>query len=120
MWIVGTTRELDDWFRELDDSSKAEVIAKTKLLQMLGPRLGRPHADTLNGSRYANMKELRAHTNDSVLRIAFAFDPERKAILLVGGDKGGVNERRFYQRLIAMADDLYERHLKKLKGNNHG
>jgi hypothetical protein len=61
------------------------------LLKLLGPKLGRPHADTLNGSKHANMKELRADTAGQVLRIAFAFDPERVGILLVAGDKSGVN-----------------------------
>jgi hypothetical protein len=111
MWEVATTVEFDAWFKELRESSKAEVIAKVELLKRLGPRLTRPHADTLNGSKYANMKELRADTKDEVLRIAFAFDPKRSAILLVGGDKSGVGKRVFYKRLIAKADSLYDAHL---------
>ncbi len=85
------------------------------LLKLLGPQLSRPHADTLNGSKHANMKELRADTKDDVLRIAFAFDPSRSAILLVGGDKAGVSQRRFYKQLIAKADKRYHEHLAKLK-----
>ena len=60
------------------------------------------------------MKELRANTTDSVLRIAFAFDPDRSAILLLGGDKSGVGQKRFYQQLIARADALYDAHLTKI------
>jgi hypothetical protein len=92
MWHVKTTVEFDEWFGELDGEAQAEVIAKVELLKLLGPRLGRPHADTLNGSKYANMKELRADTADKVMRIAFAFDPERMAVLLVAGDKSGVSQ----------------------------
>jgi hypothetical protein len=91
------------------------VIAKVELLKLLGPRLSRPHADTLNGSRHANMKELRADTKAEVLRIAFAFDPKRSAILLIGGNKKGVSKRLFYNRLISKADDLYDAHLKSLE-----
>lgn len=57
------------------------------------------------------MKELRVRAADGVWRIAFAFDPQRQAILLVGGDKSGVNERRFYRSLIARVDDRFDRHL---------
>jgi HKD family nuclease len=66
-------------------------------------------------ARYRNMKELRADTADHTLRIAFAFDPSRAAILLVGGDKRGRSQRPFYRQLIAKADMLYAEHLDKLK-----
>ena len=84
-------------------------------MKLLGPKLGRPHADTLNGSKHANMKELRADTADQVMRVAFAFDPERVGILLVAGDKGGVSQKRFYKQLIDKADRLFDAHLAKLK-----
>ena len=111
MWEVGTTGEFDLWFARLGDNEQVEIIAKVDLLKLLGPRLARPHADTLNGSRHTNMKELRADTKQAVLRIAFAFDPNRSAILLVGGDKSGVNQKRFYRQLITKADQLYDQHL---------
>lgn len=120
MWAVSTTDPFDAWFAGLPEAAQAEVIAKVNLLKLLGPRLGRPHADTLKGSKHANMKELRADTADQVLRIAFAFDPQRKAILLVGGNKGGMSQKRFYRQLIAKADELYDAHLaaiKRRKGN---
>ena len=69
-----------------------ELLAHIKLLQQFGPQLGRPRADTLNGSRHANMKELRFDAADGVWRFAFAFDPKRQAIVLCGGDKSGVSE----------------------------
>ena len=97
MWLVQTADVFDEWFADRDDDAQVEVIGTVKLL---GPRLGRPLADTLNGSKYANMKELRATTAEMVLRIAFAFDPDRSGILLVGGDKSGVSKKRFYQQQI--------------------
>lgn len=115
MWEVATTDEFDGWFGDLEEDSQAEVIAKVELLKLFGPRLSRPHADTLNGSKHANMKELRADTADQVLRIAFAFDPERVGILLVAGNKAGVGQKRFYKQLIGKADELFDEHLAKLK-----
>jgi hypothetical protein len=111
MWAVTTTDEFDEWFGQVGQSGHVEVIAKVELLKLLGPALGRPHADTLNGSKHANMKELRADTKDEVLRIAFAFDPRRTAVLLVGGDKSGVGQKQFYKQLIKKADRLYDEHL---------
>lgn len=112
-WTVGTTRHFDDWFADLGGDEQADIIARVNLLKIKGPALGRPHADTLKGSRHANMKELRAGTRTRTLRIAFAFDPRRSAILLVGGNKTGVNQKLFYKQLIALADALYDRHLQK-------
>ena len=77
--------------------------------------LGRPHADTLKGSRHTNMKELRFKVGDGVWRIAFAFDPQRQAILLVAGNKSGGKEKRFYQQLIQKADLRFDSHLLELK-----
>jgi hypothetical protein len=87
------------------------LIAMAMLLADAGPQLRRPHCDTLAGSRHANMKELRFAAEDGVWRIAFAFDPERQAILLAGGDKAGVKSARFYKRLIAKADARFDEHL---------
>ena len=120
MWHVATTDEFDEWFSELDEDGQAELIAKVELLKLLGPKLGRPHADTLNGSKHANMKELRASTADKVIRVAFAFDPDRSAILLVAGDKSGVSQKRFYKQLIAKADELFDAHLAALKKKKKG
>ena len=120
IWPIKTTAEFDEWFADLDEDGQVEVIATVELLKHLGPRLGRPHADTLKGSRHANMKELRASIADAVLRIAFAFDPERAGILLVAGNKTGVSQKRFYKQLIARADELYDAHLANLKARRKG
>ena len=68
----------------------------------------RPHADTLKGSNLSNLKELRAQTENHVLRVAFIFDEERKAVLLIGGDKKGKNEKQFYRDLIKQAEKIYQ------------
>ena len=121
-WKVATTDDFDEWFRSLGKTAKgedaqAEVIAKVELLKVFGPSLGRPHADTLKGSKHANMKELRASTADAVLRIAFAFDPNRSAILLCAGNKAGVSEKRFYRQLVDLADRLYAAHVEAMKAD---
>ena len=120
MWLVSTTDQFDGWFGELGEDGQVEIIAKVELLRLMGPQLGRPHADTLKGSRHSNMKELRANTKDKVLRIAFAFDPDRSAILLVGGDKSRVGQKRIYKRLIAEADEVYDRHLQRVAARKKG
>lgn len=81
----------------------------------MGPGLGRPYVDTLNGSKYSNMKELRFSADDGVWRVAFAFDPQRRAIVLVTGDKAGQKERRFYRQLIDRADKRFDNHLNHLE-----
>lgn len=93
---------------------KRKVLAMALLLKQFGPELGRPHCDTLNGSRHKNMKELRFTVPGGVWRVAFAFDPLRCAVLLVGGNKAGKtggNERKFYNNLIAIADARFDEHL---------
>lgn len=104
----------------MPESVQDEIAAMSRLLGHAGPQLGRPHADTLAGSSYANMKELRFKAADGVWRIAFAFDPRRQAILLVGGDKSGVNEKRFYRSLIDKADRRFADHLKRVEEGKHG
>jgi hypothetical protein len=115
-WTVSLAKEFEDEFDELQPEVQDAILARALLLEREGPLLGRPHADTLTGSRYANMKELRCNAADGVWRIAFAFDPDRQAILLVAGDKSGGSEKSFYKQLIARADERFERHLAKRKG----
>ena len=114
-WEVGFDPAFDLEFDALPTTVQDELLAQAKLLEAFGPALGRPRVDTLNGSRYANMKELRFQADDGVWRVAFAFDPQRKAILLVAGDKSGINERRFYRQLIKRADVRFNKHLDQLK-----
>lgn len=107
--------EFDPVFDALPEDVQDELLAQAKLLQLFGPRQGRPRADTLKGSRHANMKELRFGAADGVWRVAFAFDTDRKAVLLVCGDKSGGSERRFYRQLIEKADHRFDSHLDRIK-----
>lgn len=104
-WTVAHHDAFDPEYDALPEAVQDELLAMTGLLALYGPRLGRPHADTLAGSRHANMKELRFNADDGVWRVAFAFDPERQAILLVAGDKAGVAQKRFYKGLIKRFDE---------------
>ena len=104
------------WLTSLDSGSQEQVVAAIELLEEQGPRLGRPLVDTIKASRHKNMKELRpGSTGRSELRILFAFDPKRQAILLIAGDKSG-NWTRWYKRNIPIADDLFDKHLQNLRG----
>ncbi|MDH5252916.1 MAG: type II toxin-antitoxin system RelE/ParE family toxin [Nitrospira sp.] len=114
-WDVGIGDEFEPEFYALPEDVQDEILAHSRLLQEYGPQLGRPRVDTLNGSRHANMKELRFHAADGVWRIAFAFDTRRHAILLVAGDKSGGSEKRFYDELIRKADKRFDAHLGRLR-----
>jgi hypothetical protein len=113
-WDVQFHDAFDAEFDNLPEGVQDELLAHARLLEKFGPQLGRPRADTLKGSKHANMKELRFDANGGVWRVAFAFDPRRKAILLVGGDKSGGSEKRFYRQLIKKADERFDDHLTRL------
>ncbi len=114
-WVVQFDEAFELEFDELPETVQNEMLAHAKLLEQFGPTLGRPRVDTLNGSRHPNMKELRFQADGGVWRVAFAFDPQRQAILLVCGDKSGVSERKFYKQLIRKADERFDQHLARLK-----
>jgi len=104
----------DDFAYELmalDEKLQDELLAHAKLLAEFGPNLGRPTVDKLKGTSHANMKEMRFNWMGEAWRVAFAFDPKRQAVLLVGGDKCGADQKRFYKRLISVADNRYSQHL---------
>lgn len=108
MWTVEFADEFDREFELLDQEVQDELLAQLRVLELQGPLAGRPRIDTLKGSAYANMKELRFAAAGGVWRAAFAFDTRRSAIVLVVGDKAGVgSEARFYKALIAKADERF-------------
>jgi hypothetical protein len=114
-WEVDLHDDFVPEYRELHQEVQDELLAHIELLEQFGPQLGRPRADTLKGSRHANMKELRFDAAGGVWRVAFAFDPNRRAILLVAGDKSGGSEKRFYRQLIEKADERFDAHAAKGK-----
>lgn len=116
-WTVIFHIEFDPEFDQLPDAVQDGLLAAAGVLKIYGPTLGRPHADILSGSKFKNMKELRFSADNGVWRVAFAFDTERQAIVLVAGDKSGVSQKRFYKALIDKADVRYASHLCSLKGD---
>lgn len=114
-WSVIFHDDFHAEFQAMGGALQDELLAHARLLQEFGPHLGRPTVDTLKGSKHANMQELRFNCEGGLWRVAFAFDTERAAILLVGGDKGGADQRRFYKKLIASADARFDGHLATLK-----
>jgi hypothetical protein len=111
-WEIELTEQVEHWLLDdLDGESRAQIIPAIDKLEEVGPTLGRPVVDRINASRHHNMKELRSTGGN--IRILFAFDPERKAILLIGGDKTG-QWKRWYAENIPAADDLYDAHLENI------
>ena len=107
VWEVLDTQEYREWRASLSDRDKARLVRLQQRLATDGPRLGRPHVDSVSGSKHSNMKELRP---SPALRGFFAFDSERRAILLCGGDKAGIGGRSWYNKMVRQADALFDRH----------
>lgn len=103
-WDVRFDDEFEVEFAVLEVAVQDKIFVRAKLLRQFGPNLPRPYADTLDGSKYVNMKELRAPVGKEVWRVAYAFDVKRRAILLCAGNKGGKNSKKFYSELIEIAD----------------
>ncbi|MEV0893873.1 type II toxin-antitoxin system RelE/ParE family toxin [Promicromonospora sp. MEB111] len=119
-WDVEFDEAVFEWLTGLEEESFVQVRAALNVLRDRGPQLGRPLVDTVVGSRHKNMKELRpGSAGRSELRVLFAFDPERSAILLVGGDKAG-RWQDWYRSAIPMADDRYDAHLEALRKRADG
>ncbi len=115
MWTVLFEQPFEDWFLSLTREEKVDILAGIKVLEEYGPQLSRPQVDTLKGSKLKNLKELRVQHAGDPYRILFIFDPLRQAVLLCGGNK--VGDKRFYDRMIPIAEKSYRQYLKEL---NHG
>lgn len=113
MYVIETTDEFDEWFDSQSRAVQKRVLENLKLLEYYGHHLSRPYADTLYGSKFSNMKELRIQVGGDPYRAFYVFDPTRQAIILCAGNKAG-NDKQFYKEMIPLAENLYERHLNKL------
>jgi len=113
-WIVEIAEEFEPELARLPVRIQDEIMAHALLIEHFGPSLGRPRVDTLKGSMHANLKELRFQASRGEWRVAFAFDPRRRAVLLAAGNKSGTSSRRFYERLITAADLRFAAHLDRL------
>lgn len=112
-WPVEYTDEFGAWWDALTEAERISIDAYVHKLESRGPNLPFPYSSGINGSRHAHMRELRVQSGGKPLRVFYAFDPRRSAILLIGGDKTG--DKRFYDRMIPVADDLYDEHLSELE-----
>jgi hypothetical protein len=112
-WEVEFTDEFGEWWETLTPAQQEDVDAHVRELERRGPMLPFPYSSGITGSRHGHMRELRVQSGGRPLRIFYAFDPRRTAILLIGGDKTG--DERFYERLVPRADDLYDVHLTELE-----
>lgn len=115
MWEVEYTDAFGTWWETLTEEQQVAVTAIVGVLEERGPALTRPYADTIKGSRHSNMRELRVQYAGDPIRILYAFDPRRVAILLVGGDKSG--DKRWYDVFVPIADKLYDEHLREIESN---
>lgn len=114
-WTVIFTQEFYRWYQVQPLGMRKKLSAALVNLSLWGPRLGRPLVDTVNNSRYPNMKELRMDWEGKPWRFFFAFDPLRRAVVLCGGNKTG--DKHFYFDLIKKADEQFSRHLAELENN---
>ncbi|MBM4331215.1 MAG: diaminopimelate decarboxylase [Deltaproteobacteria bacterium] len=115
MWKVLQTNQFGEWFTssdKVDEDARVSIYAVMEVLKRTGPHLGRPYVDSVKESRHENMKGLRIQSKGRPFRIFFAFDPLRRAVLLIGGNKAG--NKRFYARMIPIADMLYDNYLQDL------
>jgi hypothetical protein len=113
VWRIEYTDQFGTWWDVLSVPDVTRLDASVKLLETYGPQLGFPHSSGISGSRHGHMRELRIQSGGAPIRVFYAFDPRRSAILLIGGDKTG--DKRFYERLIPFADSLYDEHLETLR-----
>ena len=112
-WVVEYTDEFGAWWEALSEADQIAIDARVHELERRGPNLPFPYAGGVEGSRHGHMRELRIQRGGRPLRIFYAFDPRRAAILLIGGDKTG--DDRFYETYVPIADKLYDEHLAELE-----
>jgi hypothetical protein len=112
-WNVEHTDEFEQWWDDLTEAQQDDITAIVLLLTEQGPQLPFPYSSGISGSRHAHMRELRVQSRGRSIRVFYAFDPRRSAILLIGGDKTG--DDRFYQRMIPIADTLYDTYIAEIR-----
>jgi hypothetical protein len=115
---VEYTDEFSSWWESLNEAEQNSIAAVVIQLQQHGASLTRPQADTIRGSRYSNMRELRVQHQGRPYRVLYAFDPRRKAVLLIGGDKTG--DDRWYEKMLPLAEEIYAEHLREISNAESG
>ena len=112
-WEVEFTEEFQGWWDSLSEEEQDDVAVSVRHLVEFGPALGFPHSSKVVTSRYPQMRELRTQRSGRPLRTLYAFNPERTAVLLIGGDKTGND--RWYESFVPVADRLFDEHLNELR-----
>lgn len=112
-WEIEYTDEFSKWWEILTETQQDDVSNVVDLLEKKGPNLPFPYSSGLHESKHSHLRELRIQSRGNPLRIFYAFDPRRTAILLIGGDKTGDN--RFYEKYVPIADRLYDEYLEELQ-----
>jgi hypothetical protein len=112
-WEVEYTNEFEEWWLGLKSAEQDSLLFAVRQLEEHGPRLPYPRSSRIESSRHPNMRELRVQQGGQPLRVFYAFDPRHSAILLIGGAKTG--DDRFYERLVPLADRLYDEHIETLR-----
>lgn len=108
-WIVNVSDEFEEWWDGLTTGQQVSISASVKLLRALGPTLGFPHSSGIEQSKHTHMRELRIQHRGNPFRVLYAFDPNRNALLLLGGDKTGND--RWYKENVPKADKIYDDYL---------
>lgn len=112
-WEILVTDEYEGWFLGLTETEQIDVQAMVDVLEIKGPHLGRPQADTIKGTKKVkNLKELVIQHAGKPYRVFYAFDPKRRAVLLCGGRKDGAQNKQFYQQMIPLAEKEFSDHLR--------
>ena len=117
-WDIEYTEQFFKWWNGLKEEEQITVDASIRLLEHFGPNLKFPYSSGIEGSKFGQMRELRIQHKGKPYRVLYAFDPRRVAILLIGGNKQ--SNKNWYKKFVAIADQLYEQHIKSLKGKHNG
>lgn len=112
-WTIIYRPRYEVWFSKCAEGLQNEILAHLEVLKAMGPTLGRPRVDHIKGSKHQNMKEMRVQFNGDPVRILFAFDPKRRAVLLLGGAKTG--DEQWYRRNVPIADREFDAHLAEME-----
>jgi len=118
VWDIEYTEQFSKWWNGLKEEEQITVDASVRLLEHFGPNLRFPYSSGIAGSKFGQMRELRIQHQGKPYRVLYAFDPRRVALLLLGGNKQGKNN--WYKKFVPIAEQLYEQHIKSLKGKNNG
>lgn len=110
---VEYTDEFGSWWNTLSEDEQEDIAAIVSILEEKATQLPFPFSTGVEGSNHSHMRELRVQSKSNPLRILYAFDPRRTAILLIGGNKRG--DKRWYKTYVPIADKLYANHLAELK-----